>query len=145
GNVPTTRDVESGLAYTSVSRSTRADTCPEEHDCASDRWAAAELPGDEEDEVLAHASADARANTPIDLMVIPPNRGGRRRTTAVLTKACCFYFVACGRMPCHRAERRFAPRTSGGPDASLGCHGGEHENRNPAGPRRRAAAAYRAR
>src|SRR5438094_129433 len=69
---PITGDVESGLAYTSVSRSMTAATCPEGHDCASERWAPDEPPGDEEDEVLAHASADARANTPIHLMAYPP-------------------------------------------------------------------------
>ena len=70
--LPITGDVESGLAYTSVSRSMTAATCPEGHDCASERWAPDEPPGDEEDEVLAHASADARANTPIHLMAYPP-------------------------------------------------------------------------
>jgi hypothetical protein len=51
-----------------VSCSTTAGTCPAGHDCPSDRCELAELPGGEEDEVLAHASADARANSPIHLM-----------------------------------------------------------------------------
>jgi len=70
----------------SASRSTTAGTCPAGHDWASDRWAVDEPPGEEEDEVLAQASADASANPPIHLMVASDHWFNGRRRMAVLTK-----------------------------------------------------------
>src|SRR5229473_8491491 len=77
--VPMIVEVESGLAYTSLSCSTTAGTCGEAHDCASDRWAPDELPGDEEDDVLAQASAETKANIPIHLMA--KSSGGETKST----------------------------------------------------------------